>query len=157
MCVSVATTAAGKMSTKQAVKRKVNKDAKSEIASKKMKPLPVENNNVEDHHDDVQVLLANATAEKACKLPDEVLQKFYNEPGHVLIAGNVAWDSAGKIPINAGAGERNELMVFHRLTNEKVRAHFFRCICTEHTLIFNCVFIFSIEQFSVVRHPPTMC
>lgn len=107
------------MSTKQATKRAATAK-KSETVPKKMQNVSVRNNNVDVKNENVQAdgqvpVIIDGTV-KSRKLPDEVLQKFHNEPSHLLIAGNVAWHATGgnKTP------QRNELTVFHRFTAKKV-------------------------------------
>lgn len=56
--------------------------------------------------------------DKSSKLPAEILKRFHCEPRKLLIAGNVDWDKTGK------KGERNELNVFHRFTDEKVTKNY---------------------------------
>lgn len=108
------------MSTKQAVKRTANAESKKEskTVTKKVKNVPAQNNNADDEngtiHVDEQVSIVVDLSAKSRKLPDEVLQKFNNEPGRLLIAGNVAWDIIGK------TGKHKELTVFHRFTDKKV-------------------------------------
>lgn len=105
------------MSTKQTTKRTANTE--SEIVSKKVKIVSAQNNNVVDQngkfHADDEVTVVDGIV-KSRKLPDEVLQKFNNEPSHLLIAGNVAWNAGGANKVL----KRNELFVFHRFTDKKV-------------------------------------
>lgn len=124
MCVRVRdNNKPSKMSTKQAIKREANtKQKKSETVPKKPKIPPVQNNNVDDvdfgkiHADDHQVPLVDETAKSRAKLPDEVLKNLYNEPGRLLIAGNVAWNAGGTNKVL----KRNELYFFHRFIDKKV-------------------------------------
>lgn len=109
------------MSTKQSTKRKANAEQQKEVLEtvpKKMINVPAQNNNVGDQHGnaDDQMPHIDATVNSR-KLPDEVLQKFNNAPGRLLIAGNVAWDAGGW---NNVPGTREELTVFHRFTDKKV-------------------------------------
>lgn len=104
------------MSTKQPTKRTASPKRQKEMDTvpKKMINVPAQKNNVEDQngkvHADDQMPIIDTTANSR-KLPDEVLQKFNNEPGQLLIAGNVAWNKSA---------EREELTVFHRLTDKTV-------------------------------------
>lgn len=47
------------------------------------------------------------------KLPQDVLKRIEVEPGKVVIAGNMAWDTVGK-------SDRSELYVFHRINDKMV-------------------------------------
>lgn len=108
------------MSTKQPTKRAANVDQheKSETMAKTIKNDPAKDDTVdggnEKVHADDQVPIG-VKIEVSRKLPDKILQKFHNEPGKLLIAGNVDWETVG-----GSHGERNELVTFHRFTDERV-------------------------------------
>ncbi len=55
----------------------------------------------------------------AKKLPEEILQRFQNTPGKLLISGNVAWDTTNK-KSGPNSSKREELHVFNQFTDGKV-------------------------------------
>lgn len=128
------------MSNEQSKKRpaSIDESTSSEPLAKKLTVSPAQNNNVDDVnemvHGDNHQKPTDVKPIESRKLPDEILQKVYNETGgKLLIAGNVTWDLAGK------TGMRNELTTFHRFTDEKVnkREHlfFFLCILLKKNLL----------------------
>lgn len=94
-------------------KRKSN-DIESDngLVTKKGCLSDTENNNNQNSIDTVtESSKINATK----KLPEDILQRYHGKPGKLLIAGNVSWENCNK------KGEKQELVVFNRFTDEKVK------------------------------------
>ncbi|XP_026463630.1 protein RCC2 homolog [Ctenocephalides felis] len=80
-------------------------------------------------------ILIDGELEKAEKLPEELLKSLSRDGGKLLIAGQVAWEMAGKRDVKKISMSHPNLYTFHRLTDRKYKLAVSSCSAVHSVLI----------------------